>query len=119
MADTNPINSEALETMLQMVGGDTAFLAEMIDAYLADSPQLLADLRQAVAVGDTDLLRRAAHSLKSNSENFGATALAALARKLEELGKSGVLADAYDLTEQAAAEYQRVKGALDVARPLE
>lgn len=117
MADTNPINPEALETMLQMVGGDTAFLAEMIDAYLADSPQLLAELRQALAAGDADRLRRAAHSLKSNSENFGAHSLAALARKLEELGKIGSLADAHHLTEQATAEYDRVKRALEIARP--
>jgi HPt (histidine-containing phosphotransfer) domain-containing protein len=119
MADTSPIDPAALETMLQMVGGDTAFLTEMIDAYLADSPQLLADLREALNTEDAELLRRGAHSLKSNSENFGAHALAALARSLEELGKSGSLADAYNLTELAAAEYERVKGALEVARPTE
>jgi len=119
MADTSPIDPAALEMMLQMVGGDTAFLTEMIDAYLADSPQLLADLREALNTEDAELLRRGAHSLKSNSENFGAHALTALARNLEELGKSGSLADAYNLTEQAAAEYERVKGALEVARPTE
>jgi HPt (histidine-containing phosphotransfer) domain-containing protein len=119
MADPNPIDPQALETMLQMVGGDTAFLAEMIDAYLVDSPQLLADLRQALNEEDAELLRRAAHSLKSNSENFGAHGLAALARNLEELGKSGSLAEANNLTEQVAAEYERVKRALEVARPTE
>ena len=119
MADTNPINPEALEIMLQMVGGDTAFLAEMIDTYLADSPQLLTDLGQAVAAGDAELLRRAAHSLKSNSENFGAHALAAIARALEELGKRGELAGAAALVAKGTAEYERVQPALLAARPTE
>ena len=119
MADNSPLDPAALETMLQMVGGDTAFLAEMIDAYLADSPQLLAELRQALNTRDPELLRRAAHSLKSNSENFGAHTLAALARKLEELGKTGSLADAYHLTEQVGAEYEQVRRALEIARPTE
>lgn len=117
MADTDPIDPQALASMLQMVSGDSSFLAEMIDTYLADSPQLLAEAGQAVAAGDTELLRRTAHSLKSNSEQFGATALAALARRLEQLGKDGALEGAAALLADAAAEYERVELALIAARP--
>jgi HPt (histidine-containing phosphotransfer) domain-containing protein len=116
MADANPIDSHALEAMLEMVGGDTAFLAEMIDTYLADSPQLLDDLGRAVAAEDAELLRRVAHSLKSNSEGFGAMALAAIARRLEELGKAKALEGAAALLAEATAEYERVQAALRVAR---
>jgi HPt (histidine-containing phosphotransfer) domain-containing protein len=117
MADTHPIDSQALVAMLEMVGGDTAFLAEMIDTYLADSPQLLDNLRQAVAAGNAELLRRAAHSLKSNSEGFGATNLAAIARRLEDLAKGGITDGATALLAEATAEYERVRAALLAARP--
>ena len=40
----------------------------------------LADLRRALADGNTERFRRAAHSLKSNSHTYGATKLAELAR---------------------------------------
>jgi two-component system, sensor histidine kinase and response regulator len=116
MTDTNSLNPEALATMLAMVGGDNAFLAEMIDTYLADSPQQLAEIEQALAANDAPRLRRAAHSLKSNSDNFGATNLADLARKLEALGKQGSLDGAAALLAEAQAEYERVAVALLAVR---
>ena len=51
-----------------------------MDTFLEDAPALLAELRSARAAADADRFRRAAHSLKSNSHTFGATALGALAR---------------------------------------
>ena len=47
---------------------------------------LAAALAQARQVGDADGFRRAAHSIKSNSQTFGALALGALARDLELQG---------------------------------
>jgi histidine phosphotransfer protein HptB len=44
---------------------------------------LLAELRSARAAGSAERFRRAAHSLKSNGNTFGATGLADLARALE------------------------------------
>jgi HPt (histidine-containing phosphotransfer) domain-containing protein len=117
MVVDNPINPEALDAMLEMLGGDTAFLAEMIDSYLADSPQLLANIQRAVASGDAELLRRMAHSLKSNSEGFGATTLAALARHLEDLGRVGDTASASALLADVISEYGRVQTALIAVRP--
>ena len=47
---------------------------------------MLAELRSARAAGDAERFRRAAHSLKSNSNTFGALALGAQARALELKG---------------------------------
>jgi HPt (histidine-containing phosphotransfer) domain-containing protein len=69
---------------------------------------MLAELRAAQAAGAADAFRRAAHSLKSNSNTFGATRLGALARDLE-LG--GLIADTGPL-DALDAEYQRVAAAL-------
>ena len=59
------------------------FVAELIDTFFEEAPTLLAELRAAHAADDANRFRRAAHSIKSNSLTFGATALAELARALE------------------------------------
>ena len=63
-----------------------AFVDELVDTFLEEAPLLLAALRAARDAGDADAFRRAAHSLKSNSQTFGATALAAASRQLELTG---------------------------------
>ncbi len=64
------------------------FVTELVDTFLEDAPALLAELRNARAAADAERFRRAAHSLKSNSHTFGATALGTLARTLELGGLS-------------------------------
>ena len=91
---------------------DAQFVDELMDAFREDSPQLIATMRQAAAGNDADAFRRAAHSLKSNSNNFGATNLAALAKELEAMGKAGSLDGAGAKIERLAAEYEQVERAL-------
>jgi len=62
------------------------FVAELVDTFLEEAPLMLAELRAARAASNADAFRRTAHSLKSNSQTFGATALAVLARDLELAG---------------------------------
>ncbi len=87
------------------------FVTELVDTFLEDAPALLAELRAARTAADADRFRRAAHSLKSNSQTFGATALGTLARALELNGLNPNAAldvaaiDAFDAAyAQAAAE---------------
>ena len=63
---------------------DVEFVAELVDAFLADAPSLLQVLRSAHGAGDAVAFRRTAHSLKSNGNSFGAFEFSALARELEE-----------------------------------
>jgi HPt (histidine-containing phosphotransfer) domain-containing protein len=71
------------------------FVVELVDTFGEEAPALLAELRAALAArsnaGAAERFRRASHSLKSNSNTFGATRLAEMARALE-LG--GLPADA-------------------------
>ena len=62
------------------------FAAELVDTFLEEVPVMLAELRSARADAHAERFRRAAHSLKSNSNTFGASKLAALARELELKG---------------------------------
>ena len=62
------------------------FAAELVTTFLDDAPNMIATLKQGASDGDADAYRRAAHSLKSNAEVFGATALARQARDMELSG---------------------------------
>jgi HPt (histidine-containing phosphotransfer) domain-containing protein len=65
---------------------DTAgadFVVELVDTFAEEAPQMLDELRAALAAGAADRFRRAAHSLKTNANTFGATALGMQARELE------------------------------------
>ena len=117
MSEQEPINRTALDDLLATTGGDPAFLAELIDTYFEDSETLLPTMRNAVVAGSAEQLRRAAHSLKSNSASFGAQELTVLCRELEEQGRAGSLGGAAERLAQVEAEYDRVRRALEAARP--
>jgi HPt (histidine-containing phosphotransfer) domain-containing protein len=92
---------------------DTAgsdFVKELVQTFLEEAPAMLKELREALAAGDADAFRRAAHSLKSNSLTFGALALAALARE-QELGGLPA-AQRSNAIDALAQEYHRVAAAL-------
>ena len=114
MGNVEVIDRAVLDSLLESVGGDGEFLAELLDTYYVDTPQQFAAMHEALDTGNTEDFRRAAHSLKSNSANFGAMGLSATAKNLEEMGKTGRLEDAATHLEDAEAEYMEVKSALEM-----
>ncbi len=110
------LDPTALENLLSVVGGEFSYLAELIDSFLEDAPQLLAELNQFIEDGDAAGVRRVAHSLKSNGADFGATNFSKLCKELEMMGKSGRLDGAADLSAQVIAEYEKVEVALTTVR---
>ena len=112
MADVDVIDLAVFDALLESIGGDREFLAELLQTYFDDSPRLLGAMQVALAANNAEEFRRAAHSFKSNSKSFGAMTLSELAKGLEEMGKSGMLEGAAERIAQAEAEYARVKAAL-------
>ncbi len=72
-------------------------LIRVIDLYLESSPNLLADMDQALEQQDTTNLYKIAHSLKNSSANLGITNLTHLCRDLEVNGREGNLSMATSL----------------------
>ena len=105
-ADT--IDVATLEALKATTGAE--FVAELIDTFLAEAPGMLAELRAALEANDATRFRRAAHSLKSNGNTFGAQALGAMARDLE-LGGLAQAGGGAQL-DVLAQEYARVARAL-------
>jgi HPt (histidine-containing phosphotransfer) domain-containing protein len=100
---------------LRDLGGDD-FLGEVIDAFLADAPGLLATLRNSLDGQSDEELRRAAHTLKSNGATLGAEQFAEHCRTLEQRAKAGELDGAAELVEQIEAEYRPLEQALSALR---
>jgi HPt (histidine-containing phosphotransfer) domain-containing protein len=112
MTDAQVIDRGAFDRLLDSFGGDADFLAEMLETYFDDSPKQLAAMEAALAAGDAEQLRRAAHSLKSNSATFGALAFSAHAREIEMMAKEGNLKGVGTKIASMAAEYPQVEQSL-------
>ena len=75
------IDASVYNELKEAVGAD--FAVELVTAFLEEAPGMFTELSAAQGSGDADGFRRAAHSIKSNAEVFGATVLAAQARDIE------------------------------------
>jgi PAS domain S-box-containing protein len=96
---------------LRDLGGDD-FLHEVIDAFLADAPGLMATLRGSLDSRNSEELRRAAHTLKSNGATLGAEGFAELCRTVEQQAKAGELDGAAELVDRIEQEYVLLEEAL-------
>ena len=91
-------------------------LPVLIENFFKDAAKLQEDARRAFEEGKVEELRRATHTLKSNSKNFGATTLAKLCEELENQAKNGELEGSEDLLTQIKAEYETVWATLETFR---
>ena len=98
--DARVLDAAVLDELRASVEGDSAFVVHLVEAYLADGAQHVADVATALDTVDAAALVRPAHTLKSSSATVGATRLAAMARELEMDGRAGTL--------EAAAAGQRI-----------
>jgi signal transduction histidine kinase/DNA-binding response OmpR family regulator/putative methionine-R-sulfoxide reductase with GAF domain len=106
------VDASVLARLAESMGGDDAFVAELIEQFVTDSPALVTAARHGVEAGDSDEVRRAAHTLKSNAATFGANELADRSSRLEAAAKAGTLDDGLAWIEAIAGELERVHAAL-------
>ena len=104
------LEAAALQNLRDL--GGVEFLAEVADVFLADAPALITSLRSSLERQDTEELRRAAHTLKSNGSTLGAAAFAELCRTVEQHAKDGRLDGVSQLVDRIEQQYQTVQEAL-------
>lgn len=109
MPDT-PVNLATFKELQDTAGAE--FVLELVDTFCEEAPQMLKDMRSALVSGDADTFRRAAHSLKSNSNTFGAERLGEMAREFELKGLDHARAGGATAIDPLAHEYARVAAAL-------
>lgn len=114
MMSESTIDRATFEALKETTGAQ--FARELVDTFLQEAPNMLADLRAALAARDADRFRRAAHSLKSNSNTFGALTLGSMARELELSGVAKVSESGGRPLDALSEEYARVAEALSALR---
>jgi CheY-like chemotaxis protein/HPt (histidine-containing phosphotransfer) domain-containing protein len=77
--------------LLAGVDGNRRLLRELVHLFLADCPQRLVEIKEAVRRGNAEALRIAAHTLKGSVGNFAAKNAFAAAQRLEIMGRDGDL----------------------------
>ena len=95
---------------LQATAGSD-FVIDLVDTFAEEAPQMLAEMRAAQADAAAERFRRAAHSLKSNGNTFGALRLGEMARTLE-LGGLPSSAEGFRAVDALAAELEHALSAL-------
>ena len=77
------------KTLWERVAGDTDLLREIIELFLADCPERLLELQQALTRQDCPALARAAHRLKGALGNISANHALAAVRRVETSARVG------------------------------
>ena len=86
----NVLDTRTLEQLQELIGGDRAELIELVETFLIEGDEIVLDMQTAISNSDIELLRRSAHSLKANAQDFGASQLSTLCATLESGSKSAI-----------------------------
>jgi len=116
MSSTVTINPQMLEGLRELNPDDPAFLRELIDLFINDVADRLAEIDRALATADASLLLRAAHTIKGSCSNFGAEELARISQIMELQGKAADLPAALATLPALKTEYAAVTEALRTFR---
>jgi HPt (histidine-containing phosphotransfer) domain-containing protein len=119
-ADAGPANAPApapdtaeafnLAAVLKRVDGDLELMKELVELFLGECPQRMAEIREALSRRDAVRLQRAAHTLKGSVGNFAAGDAVAAAQRLEATAR------AHDWT-QAENAWPVLNEAIDRLKP--
>jgi CheY-like chemotaxis protein len=107
---TISLEAAALQQLRDL--GGIEFIAEVVEVFLADAPALITSLRSSLERHDTEELRRAAHTLKSNGSTLGAAAFAELCRTVEQHSKDGDLDGVSPIVDRIEQDYRALQEAL-------
>ncbi len=104
------IDLSIFEQLMKEMGTD--FMDRLVDTYLEDTTRLLNELHQSFSDKDIEAFRRAAHTIKTTSNSFGAMQFGALARELELIGAEKDWDIAAVKLNHLDADYAQVRAAL-------
>jgi PAS domain S-box-containing protein len=111
-AGEGALDLSRLDLLRDMDPDDTTYL-ERVTARFGETTRAAAeDLREAVAAGDADCLRRHAHKLAGGAANVGAVEVASLARRLEAVGEAGTTSGAAPLLSRLGPELDRARSGM-------
>lgn len=95
------VDRGALDPIMKVTG--PAVMSRIIDAFWATADEMVGAVRSAIASGDPDNIRKAAHALKGAASNVGAGRAARIAALMERASPEAVQV-LFAQLEQALAE---------------
>lgn len=113
-----PAPPSGTELLATLADGDPDLLADLIQAFLADTPRLLQDLRQAVTGGNLREIAAVAHTMKGVVTNFEANRCYQAALQLERVCAEGASEQVQESSAQLEREVERLIETLRSANSL-
>ena len=96
MDEVLPIEAIDWAGVLKTMRGNPRIVQVLVEATLAEAPNMLAAVHSAIDEGDAPGLRLAAHTLKGTLRYYGDTAASQWAICLEKMAGNGDLSEAAD-----------------------
>ena len=100
------------EKAIEEFEGDKEFLMEVVDGFLDNVRAQIETIHQAITDGDSEVVRREAHSIKGGAANLTADVLSKIAFELENIGKSGLLEGGIEVLERLEKEFHHLEACL-------
>ncbi len=110
------ISEEKYKELIELSGGDTGLLCELVDKFLEHTPVLLKEAREALASGDGDKVDFCVHTMKGSSLSIGFIPLSDFLVDLNRRSKARDLsgfAEAFDKIEQYLSEIREYRKEID------
>jgi PAS domain S-box-containing protein len=104
-----PVDLQALRALTE---GDVDFERELIATFISSGDKNLADMVEALGLGDYETIARRAHSLRSAGANLHAAELAAAAAKIEHAIRANAFEDIERLVQTLGENLSRVNAQL-------
>lgn len=104
--ESAPMN---FETAIEEFEGDKEFLMEVLNGFLENVRAQTGTIHQAISDGDSEAVRREAHSIKGGAANLTADKLSSIAFELENIGKSGALEGGIGCLDRLEEEFRRLE----------
>jgi PAS domain S-box-containing protein len=97
------------DALLKAFDNDWDFLKEVIDMFIADYPQMLKNIHNAIQIMDAPALQRTAHALKGMLGNFQVETAIKKAYDLEKMGTEENFEQAADIYTQLSTELDDIE----------
>ena len=108
-SETQPVVDFRALDELHVLGQGGAFVAEVIDDFIVDAEQVIADLRAAVAADDISAFRDSLHALRSSAANVGAVRLHRVCSGFDRRGAASLRDEGAAQAGQIAEEFARYR----------
>ncbi|HPB31715.1 MAG TPA: Hpt domain-containing protein [Candidatus Sumerlaeota bacterium] len=102
-----------MRRLAEITDGDITFEREMLDLFLSEFTKRIDRIAGSISEGNSEIIRREAHTLAGSSANMGADYLGDLARDIEHAAREGALERCAPLFEPLRVEAERVRAFLE------